>query len=64
MPKLSIIIPTLNEEECLFGLLQSIAAQDWKDFEVIISDAGSTDATRKIAESFGAKVVTGPKLGP
>ncbi len=64
MPKLSIIIPTLNEEEYLPGLLQSIAAQDWKDFEVIVSDAGSTDATRETAESFGAKVITGPKLGP
>lgn len=64
MPKLSIVIPTLNEEAYLPGLLESIAAQDWKEYEIIVSDAGSSDRTVEIARSYGAKVVVGPRRGP
>ena len=64
MPKLSIVIPTYNEEAYLPGLLESIAGQNWRDYEIIISDAGSTDATQRIAREFGAILVIGPKLGP
>src|SRR5687767_6578001 len=56
---LSIIIPTYNEEEYLPFLLRSIQAQSYKDYEVIIADASSTDKTRAIAAEFGARVVQG-----
>lgn len=56
---LSIIIPTLNEENYLSQLLESIKRQDFDNYEVIVADAGSKDKTRKIAERFGAKVVEG-----
>lgn len=63
--KLSIIIPTYNEEEFLPHLLESIKKQDFTDYEVIIADAHSTDRTREIAESYGAKIVDGglPAVG-
>lgn len=57
--KISIIIPTYNEEEFLPDLLTSIRRQKFDDMEVIIADANSTDSTRKIAEEFGCKVVSG-----
>lgn len=56
---LSIIIPTLNEEELLPKLLTSIRRQKFGDCEIIVADAHSTDRTRKIAKKFGAKVVDG-----
>ncbi len=56
---ISIIIPTLNEEEHLPFLLESLKEQTFNDFEVIISDADSKDDTRKIAEDWGCKVVEG-----
>jgi glycosyltransferase involved in cell wall biosynthesis len=56
---LSIIIPTLNEEDFLPRLLKSIQKQDFKDEEVIVADAGSTDKTREIAQQFGARVIKG-----
>jgi glycosyltransferase involved in cell wall biosynthesis len=56
---LSIIIPTLNEEECLPILLSQIKKQNFKDYEIIIADAGSTDRTVEIAKSFGCRVVKG-----
>lgn len=47
----SIIIPTLNEEKFLPRLLESINNQDYQDYEIIVSDGGSSDGTRQIAES-------------
>ena len=57
--KMSIIIPTYNEEEYLPKLLESIKMQDFTDYEVIVADANSKDNTRKIATDYGAKVVDG-----
>ena len=61
---LSIVIPTKNEEEYLPKLLASIAKQTLQPLEVIVADAFSTDKTRQIAASFGAKVVDGGMPGP
>lgn len=52
----SIIIPTLNEEENLPILLNSIKNQNYTDFEVIICDSLSQDKTKKIALNFSKKV--------
>jgi len=56
---LSIIIPTLNEEDYLPRLLKSIKKQDFESYEIIISDANSTDNTVKIAKDFGCRTVKG-----
>ncbi len=56
---LSIIIPTLNEENFLFFLLESIKKQDFLDYEIIVADAGSKDKTTGVAEKYGAKVIFG-----
>lgn len=52
----SIIIPSLNEEENLSLLLQSIAMQSYKNFEVIIADCFSKDKTKLIALSFKNRI--------
>jgi glycosyltransferase involved in cell wall biosynthesis len=56
---LSIIIPTFNEERFLPYLLKSLKEQTFNDFEVIVADNNSTDATRSIALKSGARVVKG-----
>ncbi len=56
---LSIIIPTLNEEKYLPLLLDSLKRQNFSDAEIIVADAGSTDATVEIAKRFNAIVVPG-----
>lgn len=53
-PKLSIIIPTLNEAGHLSAILGDLNAQQDISIEIIIGDGGSTDATQQIAERFGA----------
>ncbi|MBI4256577.1 glycosyltransferase [Candidatus Uhrbacteria bacterium] len=56
---LTIVIPTKNEEAYLPRLLESISKQTMRPAEVIVADAQSTDRTREIARSFGARVVEG-----
>ena len=56
--KVSIIIPTFNEESCLGHTLEHI--QQLSPYEVIISDGGSNDKTFEIAKNFTEKLVTGP----
>ncbi len=55
--KLSIITPTLNAEQYLARTLASIAAQTYPDFEHIVVDAGSVDATAELAAAAGATLV-------
>jgi len=59
MPKLSIIIPTLNEEKYLPNLLYSIKKQSFDDYEIIIADNNSKDKTISIAKKFRCKIVKG-----
>jgi len=57
----SIIIPTLNEEKLLPNLLKQLSKPELKkkyDFELIISDGGSSDKTVSIAEKFAEKVIS------
>ena len=62
--KISIIIPTYNEEEYLPKLLESIKSQDFTDYEIIVADAQSYDNTRNIAKEYGCVVVEGGLPGP
>src|SRR3989338_2488141 len=63
-PFLSIVIPAFNEERCLPRILDSIKAQNFKDYEVIVVDDCSKDKTRTIAKSYGHKVFTVFCKGP
>ena len=64
MPRISVVIPALNEEKFLPVLLESLKNQTFKDYEVIVADAGSKDKTLEIAHSYGARVVPGGMPGP
>jgi glycosyltransferase involved in cell wall biosynthesis len=50
-PAFSIIIPTFNRATLVLGAIQSVLAQTFADFELIVVDDGSTDNTREIIES-------------
>lgn len=52
MPKISLIIPLYNAEKYLWPCLDSVAAQTFKDFEVLCINDGSTDRTEEIVKSF------------
>ncbi|MDB4278686.1 glycosyltransferase [Deltaproteobacteria bacterium] len=54
-PRVSIGLPVYNGERHLAEALDSILAQDFGDFELIISDNASTDATQDICEAYARR---------
>ena len=56
MPKVSIIIPTYNRLLMLKEAVESVLAQDFEDFELIIVDDGSTDETGNEIKRYGGRV--------
>lgn len=55
MCKLSIIVPVYNGEKYINQTVDSILAQTFKDFELILINDGSTDRTREILEKCKEK---------
>lgn len=55
MPFLSIIVPIYNAEQYLEECLDSILAQTFTDYEVILVDDGSTDRSGAICEQYKDK---------
>lgn len=52
MPTLTIITPTYNRADCLAACWDSLKAQTCKDFQWLIVDDGSTDATPETVKRF------------
>jgi glycosyltransferase involved in cell wall biosynthesis len=59
MSGVSVIIPALNEEEPIAGVVREVAATRIPD-EIIVVDNGSTDRTAERARAAGARVVKAP----
>lgn len=57
LPTISVVIPAFNEEKYLPETLKSLKNQSYPPFEIIVADNNSTDRTKEIAKSFGARVV-------
>lgn len=53
-PRVSVGLPVYNGERFMVLAIQSLLSQTYRDFELIISDNGSTDSTQEICESFAA----------
>lgn len=51
-PCISVVMPVWNGERYLAAAVESILAQTFRDFELIVVDDGSTDATLKILKSY------------
>ena len=52
MTKISVIMPVFNEEKYIRKAIESVLAQTFSDFEVIVVDDGSTDNTSQIIRNF------------
>ena len=52
MPKLSIIVPVYNTDQYLRDCIDSILAQTFTDFELILVDDGSTDNSGAICDEY------------
>jgi glycosyltransferase involved in cell wall biosynthesis len=60
MSNVSVIIPALNEEEPIAGVVRECLATGLPN-DLIVVDNGSTDRTAQRAREAGARVVSGPR---
>jgi glycosyltransferase involved in cell wall biosynthesis len=67
-PIVSIVIPAYNEATYIDRLLEALTKQEFKDFEIIVSDAQSKDGTKEVVDSFknvlNIKFIEAPPNGP
>ena len=54
-PKISVIVPVYNTEKWLVRCLDSILAQTFTDFELLLIDDGSTDGSSAICDEYAGK---------
>lgn len=55
MPKISVIVPVYNTEQYLHRCIDSILAQTFTDFELLLIDDGSKDSSGRICDEYALK---------
>ncbi len=56
--KFSVIVPTYNDEKVIEKCLQAIKKSDYKEYELIVVDDGSSDDTLCMAQKYADRVVS------
>lgn len=69
LPSISVIVPVRNEETKIARCLESLAKQDYPNFEIVVIDDNSTDASGRIIAEIAArhanfKVIQGRESRP
>jgi glycosyltransferase involved in cell wall biosynthesis len=62
--RFSVVVPCYNEESYLPAAIRSLQRQDFGgEYEIVVVDNNSTDATAEVARRLGVRVVTEPEPG-
>jgi glycosyltransferase involved in cell wall biosynthesis len=59
-PKITVILPTYNNEKTLKECLNGICNQNYKNYEIFVIDGGSDDKTVEISKKFKVKIIKNP----
>jgi glycosyltransferase involved in cell wall biosynthesis len=60
----SVVIPCHNQARFIADAIESLRAQTYSEFDVIVVDDGSTDGSADIVERFGVPIVRQERGGP
>lgn len=67
MPRVSVVVPSYNNAAFIQATLDSVLAQTYEDFELIVADHSSTDGTWELLQSYGTesrvRLITTPAGG-
>jgi len=55
--RVSIVTVSFNQADFLKDCIESVLNQEYKNLEYIVVDAGSTDGSRELIESYGSKII-------
>jgi len=67
MPKITVIIPLYNKEKYIARALESVLAQTYRDFELLVIDDGSLDRSAEIVRGCGdlrLRIISQANAGP
>lgn len=56
-PRVSVVIPTYNRQQLVIDAIESVLAQTYSNFEIIVVDDGSTDATQESIQPYLNRIV-------
>jgi glycosyltransferase involved in cell wall biosynthesis len=56
VPIVSVVVPAYNAEKTLKASVDSVLAQDFRDFEIVVVNDGSSDSTKAILASYDSQV--------
>jgi GT2 family glycosyltransferase len=62
-PKASVVVCAYQAESTIEECLQSLTHLNYPDYEVLVVDDGSTDATAELASDYPVRVISGGRLG-
>jgi glycosyltransferase involved in cell wall biosynthesis len=57
IPRVSVVIPTYNRSELVVQAIESVLAQTYTDFEIIVADDGSTDDTAARIQPYLDRII-------
>jgi GT2 family glycosyltransferase len=62
-PSISVVVCSYNGSATIADCLDGLSRLDYPDYEILVIDDGSTDATAQIARSFGVGLISTPNRG-